>query len=82
MKYLKSFKFRILFLVVLYSFVGFVAVPWFITNKAPAIVKNKIGINVAIGKANFNPFSFELTLKNVLVKELNQKPVFGLKNST
>ncbi len=79
MKYLKSFKFWAVILVVFYTFFGFFFLPWFITNKIPPILKDKIGLNISINRANFNPYSFELTLKDILIKDLNQKPVFKVK---
>ena len=79
MKYIKSFKAWIGFLVLLYTFVGFVAVPWFITNKLPSLLKEKVGINVSIKKADFNPYSFELTLNGVTVYDLKKQAAFEFK---
>ncbi len=79
MKYIKSFKFWLACLIVVYTFVGFVIVPWFITNKVPAILKDKIGINLSLGKTSFNPYTYELTLRNITLKDQNQKTAFELK---
>ena len=79
MKYLKSFKFWILLLVVAYSAIGFLFLPWFLVNKTPQILKGKIGINLKIAKADFNPYSFELTLHHVVLDDLDHKPVLSIK---
>ncbi|WP_331775188.1 DUF748 domain-containing protein [Sulfurospirillum sp. 1612] len=79
MKYVKSFKFWILFLVVTYTAIGFLFLPWFLVNKAPQILKEKIGINLKIAKAEFNPYSFELTLHHVVLDDLHNKPVLSIK---
>ncbi|MDX1808447.1 MAG: DUF748 domain-containing protein [Sulfurospirillaceae bacterium] len=79
MRYLKSFKFWILVLISTYTLTGFILIPWFLTNKAPTILKNKIGINLQIANASFNPYSFELTLHDITLQDLSKNPVFSLK---
>jgi hypothetical protein len=66
MRYIKSFKFWIVFLFFSYSLIGFLVIPWFITSKLPHLLTQKSGINLEIKKAFFNPFNFELTLKEVV----------------
>ena len=80
MKYIKSFKFWIFFIVLVYTFVGFFFLPWFITQKVPNIIKDKTGINISIEKAHFNPYTFELQLSNIAVDDLKKQLVFKLKN--
>ncbi len=79
MKYIKSFKFWIVFLLLTYAFAGFIAIPWFITNWLPILLKNKASINIFIKKADFNPYSFELTLKDITLYDLKKQPAFKLK---
>ena len=79
MKYLKSFKFWITFFALFYNIFGFVFIPWFLTNKTAPILKEKLGLHVEIGKAEFNPYLFDLEINDVLVKDLNNKPVIGFK---
>jgi len=79
MKYLKSFKVWLIFIVSLYTLIGFVFVPWFITNKTAPILKEKLGLHIEIGKAKFNPYFFDLEIHDILLKDLDDKPVFGLK---
>ena len=79
MKYLKSFKFWLISVALLYTTIGFVFVPWFLTNKTPALLKEKLGIHVEIGKAKFNPYSFNLEINDILLKDLKNKPVIGFK---
>ena len=79
MKYIKSFKFWIAFLILAYTFAGFIMIPWFITDKLPGILKNKIGLNISVKRAHFNPYTFEITLNNITIKDLDEKPAFSLK---
>lgn len=78
MKYIKSFRFWILFLFLCYTFLGFFIIPWYITSFLPSVLKQKIGINLQIQKASFNPYSFELTLQNVTLKDLDEQPALKL----
>ncbi len=68
------------FVVLVYTFIGFFFLPWFITDKLPTILKNKIGINISIKKAHFNPYTLELTLNNIIIDDLKNQPVFKLKS--
>ncbi|MBE0491636.1 MAG: DUF748 domain-containing protein [Sulfurospirillum sp.] len=80
MAYIKSFKAWIVFVFALYSFLGFIALPWFLTNKASIILQDKSGLHVSISDASFNPFTFELTLKEFVVYDLQNNPVFKTQN--
>ncbi len=79
MKYLKSFKFLIAFFIVFYTVLGFIFVPWFLTNKTAPILKDRLGLHVEIGKAKFNPYTFKLEINDILLKDLNKKPVISFK---
>jgi len=79
MKYIKSFKFWIAFFIGAYTLLGFVFVPWFLTNKTAPLLKEKIGLNVEIGKAKFNPYTFNLEINDILIKDLNNRPAIGFK---
>ena len=79
MKYLKSFKFWMISVVLIYTTLGFVFIPWFLTNKTSPLIKEKFGINIDIGKAKFNPYTFDLNIEDILLKDLNEKPVLELK---
>ncbi len=57
-----AIKWVLLFLVLLYGIVGFVGIPYMIVNKAPQIVNEQTQGSLYIGKATFNPFTFELNL--------------------
>ncbi|WP_024954954.1 DUF748 domain-containing protein [Sulfurospirillum arcachonense] len=80
MNYLKSFKFWISLVTVVYTISGFFILPWFITNKVPILLKENIGINLELGKAQFNPYTFNLEINNIVLKDLDKHPVLSLKN--
>lgn len=79
MKYLKDYRVWILSLILIYTLCGFVFVPWFLSNKVPSIVKEQVGANIEIGESKFNPYTFELSVKDIMLKDLDKKPVFKLK---
>jgi len=79
MKYLKSFKFWIVFFVFGYTLLGFIGIPWFITEKLPNILQKNLGLHVEIKEAKFNPYNFNLTLKEINLLEQNKKSVLKLK---
>ncbi len=79
MKYIKTFKFWITFCALFYTFLGFVFIPWFLTNKTAPLLKEKIGLHVEIGKAKFNPFTFKLEVNDLLLRDQNNRSVIGFK---
>lgn len=79
MKYIRNFIIFILSLVIIYTVAGFFVLPWFLTNKASSIVKEKVGVNVELGQSKFNPYTFELSIKDILLKDLDKKAVFRVK---
>lgn len=78
MQYLKSFKFWFLSVLAVYTLFGFILIPWYITNKLPTLLHEKIGINLQINKASFNPYSFELSLKELELQDLSKKPALKI----
>jgi len=78
-KYIKSFRFWIAFFVLFYTIFGFIFIPWFLTNKTASLLKEKIGLHIEIGKAKFNPYTFNLEINDILLKDLNNRPAIGFK---
>lgn len=78
MQYLKSFKFWFLSIIAIYTLFGFILIPWYITNKLPTLLHENIGINLQINKASFNPYSFELSLKELELQDLSKKPALKI----
>ncbi len=50
-----------------------------ITNYSHKLLKEKAGINLFVKKAKFNPFTFELTLNDIVLNDLDSKPAIGIK---
>lgn len=78
MKYIKNFKFWILFILSLYTLIGFVAIPWFLTSQLPTFVKEKVGVNIALEQASFNPYSMEVSIENFTLYDLKSNPALTL----
>lgn len=80
MKYLKSSKYWFAFFIVFYTIFGFIVIPWFVSNKAGPLIKERLGVHVEFGETKFNPYNFILSVNSVVLKDLDQKPVLGFKN--
>ncbi len=79
MSYIKTYKFWVALVILFYTLFGFIFIPWFLSNKTAPLLQEKIGLHVEIGKAKFNPFTFKLIVENILLKDLDKKPVLGFK---
>jgi len=64
-------------LIVLYTVVGFWAVPWAITNKLPPMLTEELNRPVSIHEASFNPFLFKLQIKGFAIEEADGSPLVG-----
>ncbi len=76
----KSFKILLIVCVglfVLYTGLGFLAVPWAIINKLPPILTEELNRPVSIQEATFNPFLFKLQIKGLAIEESDGSPLGG-----
>ena len=64
-------------LVLLYTLVGFVVIPWIAKAKAPAMVSEQLGRKVLVNDIAFNPFMLSLRVLGFEVQEQDQSPLFG-----
>jgi uncharacterized protein DUF748 len=64
-------------LVVLYTVLGFWAVPWAITNKLPPMLTEELNRPVSIQETAFNPFLFKLKVKGFAIQEADGSPLAG-----
>lgn len=64
-------------LVLLYTLVGFVVIPWVAKAKLPAILSEQLDRPVVVGDVVFNPFMLSLSVRNLEVQEQDQSPLFG-----
>lgn len=80
-KYLKSVLFWLIFFPLLYALSGFIILPWWIRTQLPSLLHEKVGLNVEIEEARFNPFSFELSLNNVALFDDQKQKVIGVQHA-
>ncbi len=66
-------------LVFLYTFLGFVILPYLIQTNFSKIVKIQIGANSYLEKVYINPYSFELELSNLLIQDNTNKTLVYFK---
>ena len=64
-------------LIVLYTVLGFWAVPWAITNKLPPMLTEELNRPVSVQEATFNPFLFKLQVKGFAIQEEDGSPLAG-----
>lgn len=66
-------------LLATYSFLGFVALPWWGVNYAPALISEQIdGRPVAIQKIEINPFKLSLKLHQLRITGKNERLLVGI----
>jgi len=76
-KSLKILLFVFVGFFVLYTALGFLAVPWAITHKLPQMLTEELNRPVSIQKAAFNPFLFKLQIKGFAIQEAFGSPLAG-----
>jgi len=64
-------------LILLYTLVGFLLIPYIITEKVVPAVAEQIKHPVVLREAAFNPFALSLRLKGLEIQEQNQTPMLG-----
>ncbi len=65
-------------LLVLYSAIGFMILPWYANKALGEYVSNQLHRELVIEKIYFNPFTFHLCVDNIVLKEKNQVPIASL----
>ncbi|MEC4889765.1 MAG: DUF748 domain-containing protein [Nitrospira sp.] len=63
--------------LLLYSLIGFLAVPYLITQYAVPAVAEKIRHPVSVKDVAFNPFTLALTIDGLEIREPDQTPLLG-----
>ena len=69
-------KKTIIVLLFLYSFLGFMIIPYLIQSNLTSIVKKQLNADAYLGSVHINPFTFEVQLKNFLLKDETGKTLF------
>jgi len=74
MKNLITIFTKILFgLFLIYSFIGFIILPYFVQFYIPTIIKKTIHTDSYVDLIHFNPFTFTIQISNTMIKDQNQK---------
>ena len=76
-KTVKIGSFTVFGLLVLYSLVGFLVIPWAITTKVPPKLSERLHRPVLIKDAHFNPFLFKLQVEGFHIQEQDGSPLVG-----
>lgn len=62
----------VVILAALYSALGFLALPTFVTQKTIEVIQELYGVQAQIEKISFNPFSFEVEVQNLTIPGLTE----------
>jgi|GEM_PF-2361719 len=73
----KSIPFWIMVLFLLYSSLGFFAVPYFVKKEISQIVSNNYNSNIDIEKLSFNPYRLTTNIKKVTLTDKDQQLWFS-----
>jgi hypothetical protein len=65
----RSKSFWALVLVVVYSLLGFLFVPWLIKDQLPSLARDTINRDASVAEVSFNPWSLELTASGLEVRD-------------
>ncbi len=60
-------------LVIIYSVIGFIILPYFVQFYIPTIIKKTIHTDSYVDSIHFNPFTFTVRVSNIMIKDQNQK---------
>ena len=73
----KSMTFWVLVLFLLYSALGFFAVPYFIKKELSKLVINDLNSHLTIDDISFNPYTISINLTQITLKDNNSITWFG-----
>ncbi len=76
----KSIPFWIMVLFLLYSALGFLAVPYYIKEEITKISSNELNSSIDIESISFNPYSFTTQIENVKLTDIDSKTWFTSEN--
>ncbi|MEA1915923.1 MAG: DUF748 domain-containing protein [Campylobacterota bacterium] len=75
-KIIKSIYFKVLFTLILtYSIIGFIVIPFYIVNNSAKLIENNLGTNGFISKIYFNPYTFYLEVNELLIYDVKNRPL-------
>jgi len=73
----KSIPFWIMVLFLLYSALGFLAVPYILEKKITEIISSDLNSQLDIDKISFNPYSFSTTIENIKLTDADEQLWFS-----
>jgi hypothetical protein len=76
----KTYSKIILTLLFLYTLCGFVVIPYLIQNNFSDIIKEKMSADGQLGTVYLNPFTFEITLKNLFIEDRSNNTLLYFQN--
>ena len=74
-KSLKIVLFWLFSLFIFYTLSGFVILPWWTKTYLPSLIKESFQLPLSLEKVTFNPFTFELHVKNIALQDHNESNV-------
>lgn len=75
----KWILFSIFSTALLYTLLGFVLIPYILSNQLPPTIESQLNRKTSISKIEFNPYSFELNLTGFELKNINESRFIAFK---
>ena len=77
----KKFYVKILFIIVgIYSLIGFIIVPYLIQSNFSNLSHEKFNVNAYLSRVYINPYTFEVGLHDLLIKDDKQETLLYFKS--
>jgi hypothetical protein len=70
------FKKISLFLLLFYTFVGFVLIPYILKSQLPQLIQNNTKATASVASVSFNPFAFTFSLEGFALYGVDHQPLF------
>lgn len=77
---LKNKWFWIGCLPLFYLLGGFVLLPWLTQTQLPPLLKKQYNLNLSLGSVDFNPLTYELNLKEIVLQDDQQEALISIKH--
>ena len=74
---LQGWRLWALVVLVSYTLLGFLALPWIAREQAPQLAREQLGVDLAIEKLRFNPYLFRLTVEGLSLEDPESGPMLA-----
>jgi uncharacterized protein involved in outer membrane biogenesis len=77
--HLQGWRLWALVVVLAYTLLGFLVLPWLARHQAPQLAQEQLGVELAIEKLRFNPYLFRLTVEGLSLDDPESGPMIAFR---